>query len=124
MYRDREHVLTPAEKQTKLAGARLCGRRFADMDLSDAVLLAADCTNAVFVNVDLRGVDFTRALLMNVLFLRCDLDGARFTHAGVTRSRFIACSGLDLNTARALHQGGAHLPKEAVSRGGRHVSAR
>jgi hypothetical protein len=47
VYRDREQVLTPVEKQTKLAGARLCGRRFADIDLSDTALVAADCTNAV-----------------------------------------------------------------------------
>jgi hypothetical protein len=33
VYRDREQVLTPAEKQAKLGGARLCGRRFADIDL-------------------------------------------------------------------------------------------
>lgn len=123
VYRGREQLLTPAEKQTKFAGARLYGR-FANVDLSDTVFAGSDCTNATFVSVDLRRADFSRAVLTNVLFLRCDLLDTRFTEASVSRTRFIACSGLDPDTARALRHGGANLPKEAPSQGGRHVSLR
>jgi uncharacterized protein YjbI with pentapeptide repeats len=120
----RRQVLTPLEKRTKMVRACLASRRLAHIDLSDTVFEGATCDNAVFVDVDLRRADFRGASLTNALFLRCDLVGAKFpdkTPEALTRARFIACSGLEAETARTLRRRGVQglddLVREAKPRG-------
>jgi uncharacterized protein YjbI with pentapeptide repeats len=123
MHKKRDQVLTPLEKQGQMVGAALVSHRFSGVDFSDTVFARANCANAVFIDVDLRGVDFREALLTNVLFLGCDFAGAEFAGASVAQARFVACSGLDPETVRLLGRGGAELPWHDWP-GGSHASTR